>query len=867
MNILFVPHTHWDREWYRPLEVFRMNLSTMMLSLLEIMEHDPGYRTFVLDGQTVALEDFLEWFPHEKDRVVSMVKAGRIRLGPWYTEPDEFLVCGESLVRNLLMGKRIGEKYGDFMRIGYCPDTFGHVGQLPQILKGFNIDHAIFTRGMGDEPRSTEYWWESPDKSTVLATCLLHAYSIAGNLPEDMDSALERVRHEVERLAPYQAGRYALLNQGGDHYRPQPFLPGLVKKLNEEGPYEEVLIGDFEQYSTLLKAENLDHIPRIRGTLRGSRNYPLLCGVLSAHRDIKLRNEEMEILLLLRVEPLSALNRILGRPAGPIPLRQAWKQLLQNHAHDTICGCSVEAVTRETLLRFEKVEQIGNCLKAEALASFSKAFDIPSRDQEGASPWLIVNPLTERRTEAVEFTITEEAEAPVKRFRLQSSRGEEIPLQILETQEREGSHPHPSRAMLRDTQLLFVAENMPPVGASLVYLIKEDIGAKDMPEEAPPGETSPCISNDFFRISAEEGGAFSLLDLRNGKEYHNLGFIEDDADEGDTYNFSQVPGDWTLHHPVINIEWSVSKSGPLCQELLLQGDLPLSESLDADRKSRSLQRVACPLSMEIRLFRGVPRIDIRLAIDNRARDHRLRIAFPLGSKARSCRTDEAFDVIEIPEAPACQDWIERPCGTWPMGKFADLTGEDRGLAILARGIRELEIRREEGETVILLTLLRCVGWLSREGNTYRSPEAGPKYPTPSAQMEGIHRFEISLYPHSPEEKNTIIHYALTRQAPLEIVPVSPHSGICRPGESLLSVEPGELVFSALKESERGDGVILRVFNPTDALHTLSLKTLLPFRGLRLTNLAEEAISGELPVTAAIPVEPHRIITLELLPSL
>jgi len=875
MHIIFVPHTHWDREWYNPLDLFRMDLSLLLESLLDILEGDPRYSCFVLDGQTVALEDYLEWFPGNRDRILSMVSAKRLRLGPWYTQPDEFLVSGESLVRNLLVGKSLGESFGDWMPVGYCPDTFGHVGQLPQIFRGFQIDHALFTRGMGDETRSTEYWWASPDGSTILATCLLHAYSIAGRLPEETEKALERVHHEVERLAPYASTQYILLNQGGDHYTPQPFLTRITEELSKEGAYEGVTIGDFQLYSSLVHRENLDHLPSLRGTLRGSRNYPVLPGVLSAHRDIKLRNEEVEIILLRWVEPLGAVNGLRGHGAPRVFLRQAWKYLLQNHAHDTICGCSAEPVTGETLLRFDKAQQIGNRLKHEALRLFAEALTVNGLPDEEAAPLLLVNPLPHGRTEVAEYTVTEPASAPRRAFRAVGAGGEEIPLQVLEVTEREGSHPHPSGERLRDTKLLFMAEHVPSLGASLVYLLKE--GEQ---ETAPAGESSTkegctlsdpggepclCISNEFFQVTLEGKGTFCLADLITGEKYLNLGFLEVEGDGGDTYNFSPVKGDSPLHHPLANLSGAKKHSGPLCQELCIHGELMLPGGLAQDRLSRSAESVNCPLEMRLQLYQGVPRVHISLEVDNRARDHRLRMAFPLDTRALAAVTDEAFDLVEIPGTPAGEDWIEKPCGTWPMGSFAALMGGERGLAVLARGTRELEIRRGEEETTLLLTLLRCTGWLSREGNLFRRPEAGPKLPTPSAQMQGSQRFQLSLITCPGRETHRLFHQAMAFQAPLEVVPATCRKGMYHPGEALLSLLSRELVFSALKESEKGGTLILRVFNPAGEPHPFSLVTRLPLRGYRPVNLAEEPLGEELPLTASIPVTPHGILTVELIP--
>jgi mannosylglycerate hydrolase len=153
----FVSHTHWDREWYLTYEQFRLRLVGLIDRLLDLMESRPDFEFFHLDGQTIVLEDYLELRPAQEGRLRKLIEDGRILIGPWYDMPDEFLVSGESLVRNLALGHRLASTFGTPMPVGYLPDLFGHVAQMPQILRGLGLDNAILWRGFGG-PRA-EYWW------------------------------------------------------------------------------------------------------------------------------------------------------------------------------------------------------------------------------------------------------------------------------------------------------------------------------------------------------------------------------------------------------------------------------------------------------------------------------------------------------------------------------------------------------------------------------------------------------------------------------------------------------------------------------------------------------------------------------------
>src|SRR6266699_251337 len=175
LNIIIVPHTHWDREWYQTFQQFRMRLVRTVDKLLDILDRDNQFQYFMLDGQTIVLDDYLEVKPEQEKRLKEYTRAGRIQVGPWYLQPDEFLVNSESLVRNLQIGLRQAAGYGDPMRVGYVPDCFGHIAQLPQILRGFGIDSAVFWRGIGAEAHKSEFYWAAPGGTQVLVIFLADA--------------------------------------------------------------------------------------------------------------------------------------------------------------------------------------------------------------------------------------------------------------------------------------------------------------------------------------------------------------------------------------------------------------------------------------------------------------------------------------------------------------------------------------------------------------------------------------------------------------------------------------------------------------------------------------------------------------------
>lgn len=229
MQTLFlVSHTHWDREWYEPFQVFRARLVQCIDKLLHIFESDPDYKCFMLDGQTIVLEDYLAIRPEREQTLRDLISAGKLQVGPWYILPDEFLVSGEALIRNLQRGTRSGiaRDFGKSMDIGYIPDPFGHISQMPQILRGFGFHTAALRRGLADEP--VELWWEASDGTRVLLCYLRDGYDNAAWLPRDYAGFVEAITKLRDSLASHTLTPNILLMNGTDHMEPWGELTRLI---------------------------------------------------------------------------------------------------------------------------------------------------------------------------------------------------------------------------------------------------------------------------------------------------------------------------------------------------------------------------------------------------------------------------------------------------------------------------------------------------------------------------------------------------------------------------------------------------------------------------------------------------------------
>lgn len=367
-RVFIVPHTHWDREWYERFESFRAKLVPMVGSLLDLLERDPAFRSFTFDGQTIALEDHLAIRPADRRRIAALVAADRLLIGPWYVLADLILVSGESTIRNLQEGLRVSASFGRAMRVAYVADPFGHPAQLPQVLRGFGFTSYVFARGVGDEGEElgSEFRWEAPSGDRVLASHQVAHYSnaigLVGEGDESASALARRVRRGLpkilDRTTPYAASPALLFMVGDDHTAPYARLPEAAVAIERAAPRIRAQIASLEEFVSAL--------PEPRGIFAGEmvagKYRPILRGVNATRVWIKQENAACERLLLERCEPLDA----LAGGVATARLRDLWRTLLENHPHDSICGCSIDAVhDLDMRPRFAAVRAGGGAIAAE----------------------------------------------------------------------------------------------------------------------------------------------------------------------------------------------------------------------------------------------------------------------------------------------------------------------------------------------------------------------------------------------------------------------------------------------------------------------------------------------------------------------
>ena len=430
-----ISHTHWDREWYRSFQSFRLKLVHLIDGLLELLDNDPNYKYFMLDGQTIVLDDYLAMRPEKEEILRRHIQKGRILIGPWHILPDMFLVGPESHIRNLLKGDQTARRFGPKMMVGYIPDPFGHPGQVPQILKGFGIETACLWRGLDDQP--AEFWWQAPDGSRVLMAYLRDSYSNGAALPANNPEAFASlVKAAGDSLTAHSAVPEALIMFGTDHMEPPPGTSKAIAYANET-------LGDYHVvHSTLpkfvaaiqedIEKQKLD-LPTVTGELRACKRMHLLPGVLSTRIWIKQRNHASENLLTKWVEPFSVFAGLLTtdyKPSSTVNdpwsiIHFAWCLLMENHPHDSICGCSIDQVHNEMKVRFDQVDQVGDELTVQSLDTL--AANIQTESDHAKSAIVVFNPTSQARRDTVDATV--ELPVGVDDFQLVDEQGNSLPYQ------------------------------------------------------------------------------------------------------------------------------------------------------------------------------------------------------------------------------------------------------------------------------------------------------------------------------------------------------------------------------------------------------------------------------------------------------
>jgi alpha-mannosidase len=787
-TIHLVPHTHWDREWYRPFQSFRMQLVDLVDRVLEMLEAEPGF-AFTLDGQLATIDDYLEIRPDQEERLRGHVRSGRLAIGPWQILMDEFLVSGETLVRNLERGWARADQFGGPMKVGYLPDMFGHVAQMPQILRRAGLADAVVWRGVPAAVDRHAFRWESPDGSWVRAEYLPSGYGNAAYLfavPDRLDAAAHRF---VEWARPWFGDDPVLAMYGTDHTAPVPELAGLVSRLNEVQDASDMRISTLAGYIETAPAITPDD-PCWRGEMRSGARANVLMGVASARIDIKQAAGRAETLLERYAEPLTALH--VAPDAWPAEfLRLAWGRVIENSAHDSICGCSIDPVVDQVLVRFAEAEQIAGTLTRRAAVAVGAAAPRGSV--------VVLNPTPAPREGLVEtellvpdawsdvaFQLPDGSRLATQELARKQPilfdvelRGDQVDELFRRFHGREVFDHAWNGYRIDGREITFLVDSDPdPAWLDVDGLRAEVIQAmRSAPDEAwhvrivasarrtlaasvpvpalgwtairpvegsaelanPVRVDGRTMTNGLLTVEVADDGTLALA-TADGIRTAGVGRIVEGGDVGDSYNYGPPPGDRIIDTPAA-VAVATELAGPVRGRLRISRTYAWPAAALPDGSARIDAVEPTEVVTELELRANEPFLRVALAFDNRSEDHRVRFAVPLPRRAQVSHAEGQFAVVERGTAGE-GGYHEEPLATYPAHGWVDAGG----VALLLDHLSEYELTDDGKE--LALTVLRSIGLISRNDNPYRQDPAGPEIAIPDAQMRGRWRVSFALAPHA-----------------------------------------------------------------------------------------------------------------------
>ncbi|QGH20263.1 mannosylglycerate hydrolase [Clostridium butyricum] len=817
-KVHIVPHMHWDREWYFSTEESRILLVNNMKEIMDMLENNPDYPYFVMDGQTAILEDYLAVKPQDKERIKKLVEEGKLIIGPWYTQTDEMVVGGESIVRNLLYGIKDCGEFGDYMKIGYLPDSFGQSAQMPQILNGFDIKHSMFWRGCSERKGTgkTEFNWTSDDGSEVVVQMLPLGYAIGKYLPTDIDALKNRMEKYFPVLDRGATTEHEILPNGHDQMPVQKNIFNVIEKLKELYTDREFFLSRYENiFEELEKEINRD---TISGEFLDGKYMRVHRSIFSTRMDIKAANARIESKITNILEPLASISYSLGFEYHHGLIELIWKEIMKNHAHDSIGCCCSDKVHKEIMNRFLLAEE-----KVDRLIEFYKRKITDAISCEKALDKLtIFNLMPYEREEIIRAQII----TKMKSFEMVNDEDIKLDFQVIHKEEID--------AGLIDRQIVHYGNYDPfmiytiefkdvvPAMGYKTYLIKESEFMIEKEYEAVNK-----IDNDFYEIEVNENGTLKILDKKMNKTFDNVLLMENGGDEGDEYDFSPLVDEKLIFNTHVNAEYSIKKNK-------FNNEIKISYRLDVPKNIESRKNNNIDGYVDFNISINVPndkaRIDIVFDIDNQACDHRIRTYIPTNIASKFSVSDNQFGYIKRDVYDEAMDvwekegWDERPDSIYPMLTFVGLSDEEHGVAVLTNSTREFEIVGEKFYT-IAITLFRSVGFLGKEEMVRRPGRpSGIKLPTPDSQLIGNITIDFAIATHEKSTleanvanmaKQYLTPMVTYNKMPYNAMKLNDSEVITPYSYSLLKQYDENLVLSVIKKAEKEEGLIIRMYNPNE----------------------------------------------------
>ena len=912
----YISGTHWDREWYRPFQEYRFLLVSLLDELLNLMERDTDFRYFHLDGQTCVLDDYLEIRPENRGRLALLIREGRILIGPWFTMPDLFCVGDEALIRNLLLGRRIAGEWGtEPMSVGFVCDMFGHPSQLPQLFFGFGIRDVLLGRGTNESTTPMYFTWEAPDGSRcftfklqdlqgygalagprtifegeTLPTSTVKEFSAdllaAGDDPEAVTAVREKhcrmelasyVRHEMSRAN----GKTLCLMDAMDHIAPASEVNRYIRLIHEAcpevRPHHSTLPQFFQAARRTARA-----LPLRRGELREpSQNKApylwLIPNCVSARVRMKQANDACQNLLEKWAEPLVALANLNGANIPEQHLRMAWRHVLLNQAHDSICGCSIDQVHRDMMYRYDQARVSGEQLRAQAVGALTAGCADLAKGKDEFTLTL-VNALSMTRNEAVTFDVDLPPDWPtdfadgfntqrLKTFLLEDAAGNPVPYQRL------AFVPKASERS-RFAKFCFISDGdftRYTVAARVELPACGFVSLRVKPSPTPVRSvgtlrTGPTTAeNERLAVAIAANGSLTLTDKVTGQTFTDLLTFEDRSEVGDGWFHGHSLNDEQRLTTACAAQVAVVHDGPEIVSFRVTVTMMVPDCYDQALERQVVEKVPLIIASQISLRRGARVVDVETRIDNTVEDHRLRVLLPTDcAQAKTYLAHHPFDIVEraIRVETATSTWQEMEQAEKPFLGMQSVAAGRRGLAFLsAGGLHEGGVADDRRRTM-QITLLRSFRKTVGTGGESDGLELGPI----------THRYSLMPFAGALPRAEALQELAklqagiMTRQTGSRPSGYPAMSGKEPATQSFVGMKAGRLVVTSIKPAEQGGGLVIRLWNPTGQRQADTIRLWRKVKGAGYTDLREIPIKSarEARVTGkeiAVIAEPHQIVTV------
>ena len=840
-TVFIMTSTHWDREWYEPFQGFRWRLVNTTEDAMDKLEAHPEIEAFTFDGQTIVLEDFLEMAPDQKARLEGLIKAGRIKVGPWYVMPDGFLPSGESHIRNLQIGTSIAKSYGvEPMRYGYVCDIFGHTAQMPQIFKGFDCEGALLGRGITEDKAPMHFVWESPDGSQVLTFktpdwfgygefwVRIHCFDHWREPPTE-EEYVENLKKFVEGERQRTDVPVLMFVDGQDH---QPLLDKTLldtkRRLEELYPDIEVVITSPDRILPRL-AEYRGQLPVVQGELihtnrRNGDFSRILSNVLSSRYDLKWRNDLCQVKMEKWSGPITAVTRLTGKkPIRPNYYARAYRYLIANQPHDSICGCSPDHIHRDMHYRYDQVDQICHNIQDYGMENLSRFAGTPG---DHTIVLTVFNSLPFDRTETVEVDLFFERNwkwgkwsepfgyEPINAFYLEDKDGNRVPYRVVNINRGKGTIRCGEQGSADRHRIVFEANLT--AGGTTEYRI---VPCKDYVRPVGSLRTGTYTAeNAMVRLTVDPtDGTLTITDKRTGESYDKQLSFVDDSELGDGYMHARPVADRVCLNAVVKNVALTCDADSKCTFTIVK-EMMVPERMEKyHERNYDLQRseklVPMTIIAKVSLTKSSPLIEVEMTVDNPAKDHRLRLMMPTGVDTPTYRASQAFYVAERKVAVDLNTYTyeEKEKHEKAMSGFAYKRQGDRGIAFVSGGgLHELGAF-EGAEGMLAVTFLRCFG------------SAVNGYEAVDGQMPGVSHFHFGLLPLTAADKDADIQRrldVLTAGIRYRDDRTWKEDGL--ENHSFYRLDAENTVFSTLKVAEDGEGVCLRMYNMSDVAETATL---------------------------------------------